>query len=53
MPRDLFGDVGHPSSGIGSRKLHAAAVDPRARPDIAAAVIVPLMAADVLPRRRR
>jgi protein TonB len=50
MPRDLFGDVAHPSMGLGSRKwytlplslvLHTAVV--------AAVVIVPLMAADVLP----
>jgi protein TonB len=50
MPRDLFGDVVHPSAGVGSRKWYALPLSVLVHSlVIAAAVIVPLMAADVLP----
>ena len=50
MPRDLFGDVVHPSTGIGSRRRYTLPLSILVHTlVIAAAVIVPLTAADVLP----
>ena len=50
MPRDLFGDVVHPAVGLGSRKWYTLPLSILVHTlVIAAVVIVPLMAADVLP----
>ena len=50
MPRDLFGDVVNPSIKIGSKKWYTVPLSFLAHlVIIGAIVIVPLMAADVLP----
>ena len=50
MPRDLFGDVVSPSIKIGSKKWYTVPLSFLIHTVIVAAiVIVPLMAADVLP----
>jgi protein TonB len=50
MPRDLFGDVVHPPPGLSSRKWYSLPLSILVHAVvIAAAVIVPLMAADALP----
>ncbi len=50
MPRDLFGDVVHPNAGLGSRKWYTLPLSLALHTAIVAVlVIVPLMAADVLP----
>ena len=50
MPRDMFGDVVHPASGLGARPRSAASASLIGHALFAAIVIiVPLMAADQLP----
>jgi protein TonB len=50
MPRDLFGDVVHPPAGLSSRKWYSLPLSILVHAlVIAAAVIVPLVATDVLP----
>jgi periplasmic protein TonB len=50
MPRDLFGDVVHPQTGLRSRKWYTLPLSVAAHAAIlAAAIVVPLTVADVLP----
>lgn len=54
MPRDLFGDVVHPTQGIGSRKWYTMPLSFLIHTVVLAIVIVvPLMAAGVLPMPAR
>jgi protein TonB len=54
MPRDLFDDVVHPAAGLGSRRWYTLPLSLIFHTALLAAlVIVPLMAADVLPSPSR
>ena len=51
MPRDLFGDVTRPSISVGTRKWYTVPLSLLSHAVVVAAVVVvPLMAADVLPQ---
>ena len=50
MPRDMFGDVSNPSVRVGSQKWYTVPVSIAAHVVLfAGVIIIPLMAADVLP----
>ena len=54
MPRDMFGDVVEPSIKVGSQKWYTVPLSILVHTVIIGAVIIiPLMAADMLPARHR
>ena len=54
MARDMFGDIVEPSIKVGSKKWYTVPLSIIAHTVIiGAVVIIPLMAADVLPARRK